>query len=199
MSDVKMRCACGKVRGTAEGVAPDAVNHCYCYCHDCRAFVHWLEQDALLDAWGGAHYVQLARARFRIDEGRSELACLRLSPRGLHRFYAACCKTPIANAMPRVPFASLTVGTLELEGPESALLPEADVVHPGSALRGPPRGSSGRHTLRALARPGRLMAGWLARGLGQPTPLFDRSERASVEPRILTPAEREALRSRPDA
>lgn len=199
MGDVAVRCECGQLRGTAEGVAPDAVNHCYCYCHDCRAYVHWLERDALLDRWGGVHYVQIARARFRIDRGLDQLKCLRLGPRGLHRFYAGCCRTPIANGMARVPFASLTHGTLELPGPESAWLPEADVVHPGSALGGPPRGSSGRHTLRALARPGKLFAGWLARGLGHPSPLFDRDERATVEPRVLTPAERQALRERPDA
>ena len=196
MTTVPIRCRCGREKGVVMDVAPDAVNRCLCYCHDCRAFMHHLDRADLLDAAGGADIVQVARARLRIDEGSDRLRCLRLTPKGLHRWYTDCCKTPVANTMPRVPFAGLSRTSLDAPDP---LLPKADLIHGRSAVGGVPPGASAGLSFAAIARPGRLFAGWVVRGLGHPTPLFDRSERPTVEPVVLTPAEREKLRQHPRA
>jgi hypothetical protein len=197
MADVDWKCRCGTVRGRVAELAPDTANRCICYCHDCRAFVHWLGRDDLLDPHGGVDIVQVARARLTITEGRDRLRCLRLTPKGLHRWYVDCCKTPVANTMPRVPFAGISSSALDDRG--RALLPDPDLIHGKSAVGGVPPGASSTLSLRAIARPGKLFASWLARGLGQPSPLFDRSERPTVEPRILSPAERDELRRHPRA
>lgn len=196
MSTVSMQCKCGRVKGTVAELAPDTANRCICYCHDCRAFAHWLDRSDLLDAHGGVDIVQVARARMTIEEGRDQLRCLRLTARGLHRWYVDCCKSPVANTMPRVPFAGLSRATLACE---DGALPDPDLIHGRSAVGGLPPGASGGLSLRAVARPGKLFASWVVRGLGQPTPLFDRSEKPVSEPRVLTTSEREQLRQHPRA
>jgi hypothetical protein len=178
-------------------LSPTTANRCICYCHDCRAFMHWLGREDVLDERGGTDIIQVARARLTIETGLDQLRCLRLSSRGLHRWYVECCKTPIANTMPRIPFAGLSRVSLEL--PDPSVLPDPDLIHGRSAVGGLPPGASAGLSLRGVARPARLFASWMAHGLGQPTPLFDRSEKPRVEPRVLTSSEREKLRQHPRA
>lgn len=196
MTTVPMRCRCERVKGVVTELAPDTANRCICYCRDCRAFLHHLDRSDLLDRFGGVDIVQVARARLRVDEGVDQLRCLRLTSKGLHRWYADCCKTPIANTMPRVPFAGLSRSCLDtVEG----TLPRPDLIHGRSAVGGLPPGASNGLSVGAIARPARLFATWMARGLGHPTPLFDRSERPTREPDVLNAAERQKLREHPRA
>ncbi len=196
MKNVTWHCRCGRVKGSVEELSPTCANRCICYCHDCRAFLHHLGREDLIDPRGGIDIVQVPRAHLAIDEGRDQLRCLRLTPRGLHRWYTECCKTPVANTMPRVPFAGLSPSALAAPARE---LPDPDLIHGKSAVGGIPPGASATLGLRAIARPAKLFASWMARGLGHPTPLFDRSEHPSVEPTVLTPAERQKLREHPRA
>jgi hypothetical protein len=113
VASIELRCSCGQVRGTVRDVTPNTVNHCICYCSDCRAFVQHLGRDELLTPGGGVRIVQVAPARVTLD-ARDKLACLRLTPKGMFRFYAACCRSPIANALsPAWPFAGLSGAALE--------------------------------------------------------------------------------------
>lgn len=108
--DLPVRCSCGTLRGVASGVSEAAGNRLVCYCDDCQSFPHFLGQaDRVLDAHGGTDIFQMSPARLRFTEGTDQLVCMRLRPRGLLRWYAACCKTPIANTPPRrgLPFVGL--------------------------------------------------------------------------------------------
>jgi len=49
------------------------------------------------DASGGAEFVAARAEHVVLDAGIEHLACLSLSEKGLLRWYAACCNTPIAN------------------------------------------------------------------------------------------------------
>ena len=90
-----LRCRCGKLRGRIGPLRPASL--LVCYCRDCQAFAHFLERsDEILDAAGGTTVVQTVPAHIRLEQGRSELACIRLGPRGLLRWYARCCHTAIA-------------------------------------------------------------------------------------------------------
>lgn len=196
--DLGLRCECGRVRGVLRGVAPSTTNRAVCYCHDCRAFAHWLDREALLDGRGGADIVQVARARLEITEGRDQLRCMRLTDRGMHRWYAGCCRFPLANTIPVAPFAGVPRQAIEVEIAD--LEPTFGPIlytNLDGAVGGRPPGA--RMSLRRLAHVSALLAGWLARGLGQPTPFFDASNRPIVEPEVLGAAEREALRSHPRA
>jgi hypothetical protein len=69
----------------------------------------------MLDAHGGTEIVQVAQARLTLLQGKEHLAAVRLSEKGLIRWYAACCKTPIGNTMlnPKVPFIGLIHSSLD--------------------------------------------------------------------------------------
>lgn len=196
-SDVPIRCQCGRVRGMARDVRPRTVNRAVCYCHDCRAFAHWLAREDLLDARGGSEIIQLARGRLEITEGGDRLRCVRLSPKGMHRWYAECCRTPLGNTLPRIPFVGVVRSTFELPGTDTAATFGVITSQFGPAIGGPPPGA--RFTVRGIAHVLRLVASWTVRGLGHPTPFFDRKNRPTATPRILTDAERQKLCEHPRA
>src|SRR3989344_5726943 len=108
MSDVSLKCNCGKVRGVACNISPEAGTRLVCYCSDCRAFILHLCGEKLLDQYGGADNFQMAIANFKITQGIDHLRCLRLTEKGMFRWYTDCCKTPIGNTLSAgVPFVAL--------------------------------------------------------------------------------------------
>lgn len=196
--DLEVRCRCGSVSGTAHFVSPTTANRGLCYCHDCRAFCHWLGREDLLDAHGGVDIVQIARARFTIERGSPELRLLRLTPKGLHRFYTACCKTPMGNTLPAVPFVGLSrqtfVGVADADAART--FGAGLVTNAHQAVGGRPAGGL---SISGLAHVAALIARWSFGRLGAPSPLFDGKGRASVEPQVLSPEERDVLRRHPRA
>ncbi len=108
-SNLSVQCTCGKLKGEAKELSPQAVNRAVCYCDDCQSFAHFLGRpDDILDTLGGTEVYQLSPRHFNITEGDEYLACVRLKPKGLHRWYASCCHTPLANTMNgAIPFVAL--------------------------------------------------------------------------------------------
>ena len=109
MSDVELSCRCGELKGIARQVSGNSGNRCVCYCEDCQAFARYLEQADIMDAHGGTEVFQMSAGQIEFTDGEEQLACLKLSPNGLHRWYAKCCKTPVANtlASKTLPFAGM--------------------------------------------------------------------------------------------
>ena len=70
-----------------------------CYCKDCQAFAHFLENpgDAVLNELGGTEIVATLPKHVHFTQGLDALVCMSLSDHGLLRWYTSCCKTPIAN------------------------------------------------------------------------------------------------------
>jgi hypothetical protein len=196
--DLPLRCTCGRLRGVARGISASRGNRLLCYCGDCQSFAHFLGRaDEILDANGGSDIFQMSPARLVIREGADQLACMRLTPKGLLRWYARCCRTPIGNtlATPNVPF----VGWIQLHGDagpdgrarDEALGPVRARVNVGSA-RGErsPLGSGGRSTLPVLLRFARIVLSALLRGDHKASPFFDpRTSAARAVPRILSEQE----------
>lgn len=92
---MKLSCRCGQVQGEID--PRRAYTRATCYCRDCRAYARWLGGEGLMDAAGGADIVPMAPDGLRFTRGAEHLACMSLSPRGLLRWYAACCRTPLGN------------------------------------------------------------------------------------------------------
>ena len=91
----KLRCRCGQLRGDIR--LTGLRNRCVCYCTDCQAFPRHLRAPDVLDSRGGTDIVQVPPSILSFTQGVEKLACLRLSPKGLLRWYSTCCKTPIGN------------------------------------------------------------------------------------------------------
>jgi hypothetical protein len=94
----------------ARQIGPSRGTHLVCHCDDCQAFAHHLGRaHEFLDPHGGTEAYQTSPARIGFTAGVDRLACLRLKPNGLLRWYAACCRTPIANTLPsrQLPFVAL--------------------------------------------------------------------------------------------
>src|SRR5258706_617911 len=112
-----LSCRCGAVRGSVSNAARDTVNRCICYCDDCQAFAHHLGRADLLDAHGGTDIVQVAPASLTFQEGAERIVGLRLKPKGLYRFYAECCKTPLGNTVtPALPFVGIAAQVFDVNG-----------------------------------------------------------------------------------
>jgi hypothetical protein len=91
-----IQCDCGAVKAT---VTPSGtVNRVICYCADCQAFARFLNRETdVLDEAGGTDIVQMAQKDVTFIQGTEYLACVRLTGKGLCRWYAGCCNTPIGN------------------------------------------------------------------------------------------------------
>jgi hypothetical protein len=213
--DLEIGCTCGRMRGVVRAIEPGSGNRGACYCDDCQSFAHFLGQsDAVLDAYGGTSIFQVSSGRVAITQGSEHLACMRLTPKGLLRWYAGCCRTPLGNtsATPAIP----TVGIVE-----RCLMPPAggasldDLLGPvrfhvftrfarpsrsaRSAPNPPPQRSAwsdGRAFLRMI----RLALGARLRGDGKRSPFFDPATGAPrATPYVLTPDELRVVEAARDA
>jgi hypothetical protein len=103
-----LRCKCGTVQGFVAN--PRKSHRVICYCGDCRAFAHALGREKdVLDERGGSGVIQLLPKHIAFTQGVGALACMRLTEKGLLRWYARCCNTPIGNmlANPKFSFVGL--------------------------------------------------------------------------------------------
>ena len=195
--DAELRCRCGEVHGLVRSASAGAVNRMVCYCDDCQAYLHHLGRADLLDAHGGTDVVQVAPASLAFDRGNERIVGLRLTPKGLYRWYASCCNTPMGNtAGPTIPFVGIVAQAFArgAQSPDDVFGKPIGAVQGKYAVGGAPEGSTGfplRLVLRALG----LVLGWRLRGQTWPHPYFDRATRAPTHPvATLSRTERDALR-----
>lgn len=191
----RLRCRCGAVRGTVAGASVRSANRVVCYCDDCQAFAHLLGRADLLDAHGGSDIVQVPPAALTFECGREQIVGLRLSPDGLHRWYARCCNTPLGNTLrPSVPFVGI-----EAHGFDD---PDATFGRPVGAILarfaiGAPPGASARIGPALLLRTLAKVIGWRLRGQAWPHPFFGRDSGAPLYPvTVVSREQRAALRTR---
>jgi hypothetical protein len=201
--DIPLRCTCGQVRGTAVDVHPDDGNRIICLCDDCQAYLVHLEREDLLDAHGGTDLFQMASGKIRITEGMEHVRCLRLSEKGLVRWYAGCCKTPIGNtlATPGLPFVGVVHAFMDHAGHgktrDASLGPVLVAVQSKFAVNGTPANGHPSAPLGYIARTAKLFLRWKLRGQGKGSPFFRADTGAlAVTPEVLDPAARETLRQR---
>ena len=189
---VDLRCRCGEVEGRVENAARETVNRVVCYCDDCQAFVHHLGRADLLDPHGGTDIVQVAPASLAYTRGTDRIAGVRLTPKGLHRWYASCCKTPLGNTLgPGLPFVGVVAQAFRSA---DAFGPPLGGIYGKYAVGAAPPGTT-RPSLRLIGRALRKVVGWKLGGRTWPHPFFDRTTRAPIYPlTVLSPDEREALR-----
>lgn len=190
-----IRCSCGKLEGTL--AQTHRVNRGICYCADCQAFARYLRRaEQILDRSGGTDIIQTTPKNVTFTDGIEHLACMRLTPNGLLRWYASCCNTPIGNTLAnyKLSFVGLVHNCLE-SAPVSldeAFGPIRMQVKTRSALGEPKPKPFGlpRGVLRIA---GMLLKARLD-GSYKRTPFFiPGSSTPIVEPKVLSPQAREDL------
>jgi hypothetical protein len=197
--DLPLRCRCGHVRGMAREVSPSAGFRFICYCKDCQAFARFLQRPDVLDTAGGTDIFQMAAGRVALTAGTDAVRCLRFSSKVL-RWYAHCCRTPIANtaASPRFPVVALIHCFMNHEADgrsrDAALGPPLCRIYERSTLGPLPPNAPAPPSLGLFSLRASRMLGWWLRGLARPSPFFDARTNAPLSPpRVLTPGERVAL------
>jgi len=191
--DLPIRCTCGTLRGVLRGASPDHGNRAVCYCDDCQSFAHFLKRPAdILDEHGGTEVFQTSPARVEFIDGADRLACMRLKPSGLLRWYASCCRTPVGNtlATAKMPFVGLIRACLDAD--DAAL----DAALGPIRYRGMGRFAKGdvsglgvhdRFTLGMLGRITRILIGAKLRGDARRSPFFDAESGTPVAvPKVLS-------------
>lgn len=193
LDDISFACDCGKLQGSVSNSRSAVGPRIVCMCDDCQAYAHYLgNAENILDANGGTDIVPVQPAHLAIMHGGEYLQCMRLSDKGMYRWYAACCRTPIANAMAssKIPYVGLfrqairhgDVGPIQARVQAKYGIGELpEDAHPTAPFT---------IILRIL---GFLIPG-LIKGKYKPTPFFDASGQPTTEPHVLTSAEREQLR-----
>jgi len=190
---IALRCRCGKLRGQVDEtrVAARAV----CYCKDCQAYGHFLGS-GVLDEAGGTEVAATLPAAVRFEAGLEHLACMSLSPKGLYRWYASCCRTPV-GATPRDPRSSY-VGLVRacLDAPDAEL---ARTLGPlrcrtQTATATKPVASSGLSTVWVVVKVGAMLMKARLGGGYRNNPFFRPHSDEPVKPvQVLSLEERKAL------
>ncbi|MDP5138128.1 DUF6151 family protein [Rheinheimera baltica] len=130
-----IQCNCGAVKGKLENIGTS--NRLICYCTDCRAFAHFLDKaPAILDAQGGTEIVQVAQQHLLFSQGEEFLSAVRLSEKGMIRWYASCCGTPIGNtlASPKMSFIGLIHNCLDRQQMDKDFGAKVAVLNTDTAL-----------------------------------------------------------------
>lgn len=185
-----LRCRCGAVQGYVVRSATAA--RAICYCKDCQAFARFLGTAGVADQAGGTEVVAMLPRHVHFTAGLDALACLSLSERGLLRWYASCCKTPIGNTPrnPKLPYAGMIHSCLEGSMPiESSFGTRRIAVNTRSA-RSEVASTSVASTLAVLGLMTSALGTRLSGGY-RDNPFFARDTGTPIRPvHVLSSAER---------
>ena len=179
-----IQCKCGAIQGQLEGSGTH--NRAICYCTDCRAFARFLGNGpGLLDKQGGTEIVQVAQSRLRFLQGEDRLAAIRLTNKGMVRWYASCCGTPIGNTManPKISFIGLIHTCLDRAQMNEDFGTSVAVLNVDTALGNPKPNQRGLPGVIArfmwIVFASRISGGY------RRSPLFTASGLPRVDPTIL--------------
>ena len=142
--DISLQCACGNIQGSAKNIGPNSGIRIVCYCDSCQAFANYLSREytstSYLDNYGGTDIFQLTPDKLKITSGQNDIARIKLTEKGLHRWYAKCCGTPIGNTVSAaLPFVGLINSFMNHESDRTSDLgPVRYYVQAQSALSSPP-------------------------------------------------------------
>lgn len=191
--DVAMRCSCGQVRGEVD--LGRAYTRATCYCRDCQAYARFLQRTELLDACGGTDIVPMSPAGVRLTRGSEHLACMSLSAKGILRWHAACCRTPLGNT-PRdhkMAYVGMPVACLDAEAGkiDAAIGPRDRIVLNAKSATCPVSSTPLAFFLGGLG----IFRHVVAARFGKPpaSPFFDGEGKPVRAPRVLDDGAREAL------
>ncbi|PCJ05910.1 MAG: hypothetical protein COB16_14580 [Rhodobacteraceae bacterium] len=185
--DQPFACTCGALRGHVSAHGVKIGTRAVCFCADCRAAVLYLGQPD--PAPGPVDIFQTSPDSIEITQGSEHLQVMRLSPKGLLRWYAGCCNTPLANtlARPTLPFAGLHSNRFTNKDALGKIRARGFVPQPGK----PPKTTGAAAMVLGIFK---RMATSRMSGHWKQTPFFDIDSRQPVtKPTILSKEQRAKL------
>jgi len=150
----------------------------------------------VLDAAGGTEVAAALPAAVRFEAGQEHLACMSLSPKGLYRWYASCCRTPIGNTPrdPRTSYVGLVRACLDAPDAELELVLGPLRCRVETQWAGAPVASSGLSTARVVGKVGWMLVKARLGGGYRNNPFFQAgSDRPVKAVQVLSLEERKAL------
>jgi uncharacterized protein DUF6151 len=187
MPEIKLKCSCGKVQGKTGNVNSSSGTRIVCCCDDCQSFAQYLGQEnSVLDQYGGTDIFQMPISNLKITEGNEQIASVRLSSKGMYRWYTKCCNTPIGNSMgPGVPFIGVIHNIMDNASTrDEDLGKNRGHIQTKFARKAIPinqQGSSFRIIFRSLSK----LIVWKIKGLNKPSVFFDDNGNPVAKPNIL--------------
>ena len=188
MTSITLKCECGAVTGTAHNITPKSGNRVVCCCSDCQAFAKFLEtEDRTLDGFGGTDIYQTSPSQIKIKTGPENLSSMKLTPKGLLRWYTSCCNTPVANTMGgKLAFCGIIHSFTNIPDREETLgdvrayCQTQDAIGTPDHPKAHPKFPAGI-TLRIL----RQMVHWKVQGKDTPSPFYNEARNPVAKPLIL--------------
>lgn len=112
MKCFEVECKCGAVRLRVDVPRRGAGTRVVCHCKDCQTAARALGAQDLLGPGAGTDIWQTTPDKLCIVQGGEHLRVLRLSPKGLSRWHAGCCDTPMMNTLRKatLPFVGVVLG-----------------------------------------------------------------------------------------
>ena len=189
---LSLRCECGRVQGRVE--TDQVYVRATCYCRDCQAYARWLDRPGVTDAQGGTDTVAMNPAAVHITSGSEQIACMSLSGKGILRWYAGCCRTPLGNT-PRdaeIPYVGVVaMGLSPAREMEAVFGPRGKTVINSGSARGKVKATPVGFVVGGL----RILRGILGGKLRKqgPSLFFDGEGQPIREVEVLSADERAAL------
>lgn len=190
MTNLPLKCQCGKVHGNASNATPSSGNRVVCCCVDCQAFAEHLGRATdTLDEFGGTELFQVSQSQLTIARGAENLRVVRLTEKGMLRWYTNCCNTPIGNTInASMPFIGIIHTFIDTPNRDEVLGPIRAVVQTQYAKGTPtyPKHSA-KFPLGITLRIVRKMLMWKIQGKNKPSAFFGDDGQPVVKPTIANP------------
>ncbi|MBQ4811707.1 hypothetical protein J8M20_10185 [Pseudoalteromonas luteoviolacea] len=180
-----IRCDCGALQGRVACGAHFFQNRVMCYCDDCQAFVNHLGHESSLNQYGGTDVYQVSASQVSIVSGHEHLKCLKVTPKGVHRWYASCCNAPIGNTIgPQWPLVGF-ISSVIVQDLDSIVGPIKGSVFCQFANQPVPKEVKGRWShKRIVATMVIKLLVWRILGKAQPNPFY-KAGKAVSKPHCL--------------
>jgi len=104
---MQISCDCGSFKAELLAFPKNTPGRLACYCRDCQSYLEKIDRADVLDDFGGSEIIPVYPAELKILQGKEHLKCYRLSEKGLYRWAAGCCNSPVLNTKPDFPWLGI--------------------------------------------------------------------------------------------
>ncbi len=190
MVQIALECSCGLVKGFTNSVSEKSGNRIVCYCDDCQLFANQLKsKEPILNEYGGTDIFQIPISFINITEGKENIVCIRLGPKGLYRWHTKCCDTPIGNTMSSgVPFIGVVHNFMKHKKSREQDIGEIlGHIHTKFSSKSFPKETPQKHSIfRIILRSLSKILAWKMKGLSKPNVFFDKDGKSISKPLVLS-------------